>query len=94
MASRYRRRPGEVEAVQVQLDQPNELAEFLEPLPARIEAAMLPGPGRGMHPGVHIRTLDGTRSAGVGDWIAITGPGTYRVIPAAQFAAEYEEVTE
>jgi hypothetical protein len=78
--------------VQVQLDDPAALLTLLESLAARVEAALLPGPGRGMHPGVRISTLDGTRSARIGDWVALIGPGAYRVIPAAEFAAEYEEI--
>jgi hypothetical protein len=87
----YRRRPADVRAAQVDLSRIAELVGFLDTLSARVEAAMLPGPGRGVHPGVRIHTLDDVRTASVGDWVVITGPRTYRVIPADQFADEYEE---
>jgi len=66
--SKYRKKPVEVEAVRYTGDNLDEVKQFMG-AQAKAEQGLLPGPGRGMHEGVYIYTLEGTMTASVGDWI-------------------------
>ncbi|MGW9410981.1 hypothetical protein [Streptomyces diastaticus] len=57
--SRYRKKPVEVEAVRYDGTNRGEVAAFMGRL-GKVEEKKLPGPGRGVHDGIVIHTLEGT----------------------------------
>lgn len=93
---RFRRKPEVVDAVRCTGDNLDELVEFLGgSRQVKVERAMLPGPGRGMHVGIVIRTLVGDPvQASVDDWIIRDENGAVRACRPPVFAAKYESVEE
>lgn len=87
--AKYRKKPGEVEAVHYTGDNLDEVRTFLGEA-ARAERVMLPGPGRGVHEGILIRTLEGDMRASVGDWIIRDVKGALQHCGSDVFAATYE----
>jgi hypothetical protein len=63
---RYRKKPIEIEAVRYDGANTEEIAAFMA---GEVERATLPGPGRGLHEGIIIHTLEGDMPTSVGDWI-------------------------
>jgi hypothetical protein len=70
MTNVYRKKPIEVQAIRYDGTNEDAVAEFMGgKRQARAEKRKLPGPGRGLHDGILIHTLEGTMTASVGDWI-------------------------
>lgn len=88
---RYRKKPVEIEAVLYGGENLDEVAAFIGQL-GKVEKTKLPGPGRGMHDGLVIRTLGGNVTASVGDWIIRDARGEYRPCKPGVFADAYERV--
>lgn len=92
--AQYRRKPEEVTAIQYDGTNAEAIVELLGgETNARTEAANLPGPGRGLTPGIRIQTFAKQAQAREGDWVARTDAG-FKVISNVQFSAEYEAVTD
>lgn len=93
MASRYRKRPVEVEAVHYDGTNCEAVLDFMGgPRQARVEERKLPGPGRGMHDGIVIHTLEGDMLASVGDWIIRGVEGEFYPCRDDIFRKTYEAV--
>ncbi|MFE6903801.1 hypothetical protein ACFVFJ_44470 [Streptomyces sp. NPDC057717] len=90
--ARYRKRPVEIEAVHYDGTNRDEIAAFMGRL-AQVEEKKLPGPGRGLHDGIVIHTLEGDMTASTGDWIIKGVQGEFYPCKPDIFAATYEEVT-
>ncbi|MFK4801640.1 hypothetical protein ACI3K5_23535 [Streptomyces sp. MPA0124] len=90
--ARYRKKPVEIEAVRYDGTNRNEVAAFMGRL-GKVEERKLPGPGRGMHDGIVIHTLEGDMTASVGDWIIRGVQGEFYPCKPDIFAATYEAVT-
>lgn len=88
---RYRKKPVEIEAILYDGTNLDEVDVFMGAA-GTVAETTLPGPGRGLHDGVVIHTLEGDMKASVGDWI-IRGlmDELYPCKPDI-FAATYEEV--
>lgn len=90
---RFRKRPVEVAAVRYVGGNAVEIVAFIGgPDRARVVERQLPGPGRGMHPGIAIHTLEGTMVASLGDWIIRGVQGEFYPCKPGIFAATYEPV--
>lgn len=88
----HRRIPEDVDAVRYDGHNAAAIVTLLGgPDNARVEDVRLPGPGRGVTPGIKIVTFSKRGHAREGDWVARTET-SWKVVPAAQFAADYEEV--
>jgi hypothetical protein len=75
---RYCKKPVEVDAIHYDGTNRDEVAEFMGGArQAKVEQKKLPGPGRGLHDGIAIHTLEGTMNASVGDWIIRGVQGEY-----------------
>lgn len=91
--TQYRKRPVEVTAVQFTGDNVDEITSFMGgDRQAKASLTQLPGPGRGMHSGVVIHTLEGHMTASVGDWIIRGVQGEFYPCKPDIFAATYETV--
>lgn len=88
---RFRKLPVEIEAVHYDGTNREEIAAFIGQAGKAIETK-LPGPGRGLHDGIIIRTLEGDMTASVGDWIIKGVAGEFYPCRDDIFAATYEEV--
>ncbi|MFJ2676383.1 hypothetical protein [Streptomyces sp. NPDC087525] len=86
---RYRKKPVEIEAVRYDGTNWDEIATFMGRT-GRVEETKLPGPGRGMHDGTVIHTLEGDMTASVGDWIIRGVQGECYPCKPDIFAATYE----
>lgn len=51
----------------------------------QVTERQLPGPGRGLHPGIVINTLRQKLTASAGDWIVQTDDGKFSVVKADDF---------
>jgi hypothetical protein len=92
-AATYRKVPVEIQAVHYDGTNRDEVAEFMGGAQrARVEDKKLPGPGRGMHDGIKIQTLEGTMTASVGDWIIKGVKGEFYPCKPDIFEATYEAV--
>ena len=87
--ARYRKIPVEVDAIHYTGTNLSEVSEWLG-LHGRVEEKRLPGPGRGMHDGIEIRTLEGTMTASVGDWIIRGAQGELYSCKPGIFDVTYE----
>lgn len=88
----HRRVPENVDAVRYDGHNAAAIVTLLGgPDNARVEDTRLPGPGRGVTPGIKIVTFTKRSQAREGDWVART-EASWKVISAKQFEAEYEEV--
>ncbi|MGA6208092.1 hypothetical protein ACPESR_25395 [Nocardia testacea] len=91
MTGRYRRSSIEVDAKQLTTEAVAEISAWL---PARLTEVQLPGPGRGVHPGVKVRTLDREQVAEWGDYMIRLGEGEFRICRRAEFESDYAEVDD
>jgi hypothetical protein len=91
MTGRYRRIPIEVDAKQLTTESVAAISAWL---PARLTDVQLPGPGRGLHPGVKIRTLDKEQKAEWGDYVIRLGEGEFRICRRDKFELDYTELGE
>lgn len=89
--ARYRKKPVEIEAVHYDGTNRDEAAAFMGRT-GKVEQTKLPGPGRGLHDGIVIRTLEGDMTASVGDWIIRGVQGELYPCKPDIFAATYEAV--
>lgn len=87
----YRKKPVEVEAIHYTGDNLTDVEEFLG-REAKAEEATLPGPGRGLHKGIQIHTLEGTMTASVGDWVVRGVKGEMYPVKPDVFAQTYEPI--
>ncbi|MFD6416014.1 hypothetical protein [Streptomyces sp. NPDC060194] len=88
----YRTRPGKVQAVRYDGTNAAAIVALLGgSTNARTEQVQLPGPGRGLTPGIRIQTFAQRGQARRGDWITTTGAG-FKVMSDQQFTAQYEEM--
>lgn len=91
--SRFRKKPVEVEAIRFDGANADEVVAFMGgPRQAKGQLKKLPGPGRGMHDGIAIETLEGTMTASVGDWIICGVRGEHYPCKPDIFEATYEPV--
>lgn len=88
-AATYRKKPVKVEAIHYNGANREEVATFMGNT-GKVEEAKLPGPGRGVHDGIVIRTLEGNMTASIGDWIIKGVQGEYYPCKPDIFAATYE----
>jgi hypothetical protein len=88
---KYRKKPIEVEAVHYTGDNLGEVEAFMG-RQGKVAKDMLPGPGRGLHEGVVIYTLEGDMRASVGDWIIRGTAGELYPCKPDVFADVYEPV--
>lgn len=86
---KYRKKPVTVDAVRYTGDNLADVEEFLG-REAKAEEATLPGPGRGLHDGIRIRTLEGTMTASVGDWVVKGTRGEFYPVKPGPFADTFE----
>ena len=86
---RYRKKPVEIEAVCYDGTNREEIADFMGQT-GKVEEAKLSGPGRGLHDGIIIRTLEGDMTASVGDWIIRGVKNEYYPCKPDIFSATYE----
>ncbi|MGW5633928.1 hypothetical protein [Streptomyces sp. NPDC003832] len=89
--ARYRKLPVEIDAVHYDGTNLDEITVFLGQS-GKAQETRLPGPGRGLHDGILIRTLEGDMTASVGDWIIRGIQGEYYPCKPDIFAATYEAV--
>lgn len=91
--ARFRKVPVEIEAVRYDGTNREEVIAFMGGAKqAQIEERPLAGPGRGVHDGIVIHTLEGDMTASVGDWIICGVKGEHYPCRPDIFAATYEEV--
>ncbi|MBF6138116.1 hypothetical protein IU501_34675 [Nocardia otitidiscaviarum] len=90
---RYRVRPRKVELEAIQLTRDN-IAAVEEFTNGRVKEINIPGPGRGVHPGARITTLDGKLTAEWGDWIIRGTTGSLFTRDPAAFTETYEQVED
>ena len=91
----YRKRPVQVEAIHYDGTNRDDVEAFMGgPKQARVKDAKLPGPGRGLHDGIQIHTLEGVMTASVGDWIIRGVAGEVYRCRDDIFRATYEPVEE
>ncbi len=88
--ARYRKKPVEVDAVHYDGTNRDEVAAFMGRT-GKVEETKLPGPGRGLHDGIVIHTLEGDVTASPGDWVIRGVQGEYYPCKPSVFAATYEE---
>lgn len=89
----YRKKPVEVQAIRYDGTNAEQVIEFMGGAKqANAEERMLPGPGRGMHPGIVIHTLEGDMRASVDDWIIRGVQGEFYPCKPDIFEATYEPV--
>lgn len=89
---RYRKRPVEVEAYgPLTRDNLHAVATWCH---GKARLAKLAGPGRGMHTGVRIETLEGVMTADLGDYVIRGVQGELYPRKPDIFAATYEPVAE
>jgi hypothetical protein len=92
---KFRKIPVEIDAVHYDGTNRDSIAAFMGgPRQAQVEARPLPGPGRGMHDGIVIHTLEGDMKASVGDWIIKGVKGEFYPCKPDIFAATYEAVED
>lgn len=90
---KFRKVPVEIEAVHYDGTNRAEVVAFMGgDRQAKAEETKLPGPGRGMHDGLIIHTLEGDMTASVGDWIICGVQGEFYPCKPDIFAATYEGV--
>jgi len=90
---RYRRKPIEVDALRYTGTNHGALLAFLGGSnKAHLEKRKLPGPGRGMHEGLIIRTLQRRIPLAVGDWVLRTAWGEIYTRKPETFDASYERM--
>lgn len=90
---KYRKKPVTVDAVRYTGDNLAEVEQFLG-REAKAEEATLSGPGRGLHDGIRIHTLEGTLTASVGDWVVQGTRGEFYPVKPDPFADTFEPVPE
>jgi hypothetical protein len=88
-AQRFRKKPVEIDAIQLTRENVAAVEEFIH---GKAQEKILPGPGRGMHEGVLIRTLEGTMRASWGDWVIKGVKGEFYPCKPDIFAETYEVV--
>lgn len=86
---RYRKKPVEIEAIQLTRENVGAAEEFIH---GKAEARKLSGPGRGLVDGVVIHTLEGDMRASWGDWIIRGVAGEVYPCRDDIFQATYEAV--
>lgn len=91
--ARYRKRPVEIDAVRYDGRNRDEVVAFIGGL-GKVEEKKVSGPGRGMHEGIVIHTLEGDMTASVGDWIIKGIAGEFYPCRDDIFRATYEAVEE
>jgi hypothetical protein len=90
----YRKKPVEIQAVHYDGSNADAVAEFMGgDRQAKVEERKLAGPGRGMHDGIVIHTLEGDMTASVGDWIIRGVKGEFYPCKPDIFEATYERVS-
>lgn len=89
--TRYRNKPVVIDAVHYDGTNREEIAAFIGRL-GKVEETKLPGPGRGLHDGIVIHTLEGDIRASVGDWIIRDVQGEYHPCRDDIFRETYEAV--
>lgn len=90
---KFRKVPVVIEAVHYDGTNRDQVVVFMGgPKQAQAEERKLPGPGRGMHDGIVIHTLEGDMTASVGDWIIKGVQGEFYPCKPDIFAATYEAV--
>lgn len=88
---KFRKKPVEVEAIHYDGTNRAAVVEFMGgERQAKAEEKKLPGPGRGMHDGIVIHTLEGVMKASIGDWIIRGGQGEFYPCKPDIFEATYE----
>jgi hypothetical protein len=91
MTGRYRKKPVEIEAQQVDRDNAGELVEWINALGG--DAFMRGGPRGGSRGGtVHIQTLEGQHRADAGDWIIRGVEGEFYPCKPGIFEKTYEAI--
>jgi hypothetical protein len=91
--ARYRKKPVEIDAVQYNGANRYQIEAFMDRA-GKVDETKLPGPGRGMHDGIVIRTLEGDMTASVGDWIIRGVKGELYPCRDDIFRVTYEAVEE
>lgn len=86
---RYRKKPIEIDAIQLTQENVAAVEAFIN---GKAREQMLPGPGRGMHAGVVITTLEGKMLASWGDWVIRGIKGEFYPCRDDIFEATYEPV--
>lgn len=89
----YRKRPIVVQAIHYTGGNLDAVARFAGTA-AKVAPARLPGPGRGVHEGIKITTLEGVMTASVGDWVIKGAAGEFYPCKDAIFAQTYEPAAE
>ncbi len=90
---RFRKKPIEVEAIRYDGTNRDAVAEFMGgDRVVKVEQKLLPGPGRGMHEGLRIQTLEGTMRADIGAWIIKGIAGEFYPCREDIFDATYEAI--
>lgn len=93
-AKTFRKKPVEIQAIHYDGTNADAVAEFMGGTrQARVEERKLAGPGRGLHDGIVIHTLEGDMTASVGDWIIRGVQGEFYPCKPDIFAATYDEVS-
>lgn len=87
--SKFRKRPVEIEAIQLTRENVTAVEAFIN---GKSQERYLPGPGRGMHKGLLIHTLEGDMTASWGDWIIRGVKGEFYPCKPDIFADTYEPV--
>lgn len=88
--TKFRKRPVVIEAMRLADDMSNadEIAQWMH---GKAEVKKLPGPGRGLHTGLVIHTLEGDMRASPGDWIIRGTQGEFYPCRNDIFVATYEQ---
>lgn len=86
---RYRKRPVEIDAIQLTRENIASVEEFMH---GKAREANLPGPGRGTHKGLIIHTLEGDMRATWGDWIIRGVKGEFYPCKDTIFRETYDPV--
>ena len=87
---KYRKKPVEIEAMQLTPDSVASVETFIN---GKAEAKKMAGPGRGLHDGVLIHTLEGDMKASWDDWIIKGVKGEFYPCKPDIFSETYEEVS-
>lgn len=85
----FRKKPVEIEAMQLTRENVAQVEEFIN---GRAEEALRPGPGRGITKGVRIHTLEGDMLASWGDWIIRGVQGEFYPCRDDIFRQTYDDV--
>ena len=87
MIQKFRKKPVVIEAMQLTRENVSAIEAFIN---GRAESKKLAGPGRGLHDGVLIHTLEGDMEASWDDWIIKGVSGEFYPCKPEIFAQTYE----